>query len=316
MIGRRQLWRFRPLISSGGERGQAAVLTVVWLVALMGFAALAVDLGSWYRAQRVLQGQADAAALAGAQGLPADPQSAGVLAQEYATKNLTSLPASGISFSGATVPNDSITVKLDGTSPGFFSRVFGIQLVHLHAQATAQSDLVGQARYVAPITVSKYHPLLAGPGCPCFNQPTTLPLAKNGAPGAFGLINLDGSRGGNGGPNTLSDWILNGYDDYLDLGGYYSNTGAKFDAAAMQSALTARIGTVLMFPVFDTLTGNGSNASYNVIGWVGFHLDSFDARGSSGSLSGYFTEITWAGIPATANSGQPNYGTRTIRLSQ
>jgi hypothetical protein len=315
LIGRRRHWG-RRLFLAGEERGQVAVLFALFLVALMGLAALVLDLGSWSQGQRVLQSQADAAALAGAQDLPYDTQSAGNLAALYANKNGTSIPAGGISFSTGQVPNDSISVKLAGSAPGFFARVFGIQTVQLHAHATAESDLIGQARYVAPITVRKDHPMLSNPGCPCFTQETSIPLGKNGAPGSFGLINLDGSRGGNGGPNTLAGWIINGYDGYLGLGSYYANTGAKFNASQMQAALSARIGTVLMFPVYDTLTGNGANAQYDIIGWVGFHLNSFDARGSSGNLYGYFTQITWTGLAAAANSNVPDFGARTIRLTQ
>ena len=49
-------------------------------------------------------------------------------------------------------------------------------------------------------------------------------------------------------------------------------------------ALENRIGTVLLFPVFDTLTGGGQNAQYNIIGWVGFHLDSYDVHGNNAGL--------------------------------
>ena len=51
-------------------QGQATVLTVVFLVVLLGMAALVLDVGSWYRAKRAAQSTADAAALAGAQALP------------------------------------------------------------------------------------------------------------------------------------------------------------------------------------------------------------------------------------------------------
>ncbi len=53
-----------------GESGQALVFVVVVLFVLVGMAALVIDGGSWYRAQRQLQRAADAAALAGAQELP------------------------------------------------------------------------------------------------------------------------------------------------------------------------------------------------------------------------------------------------------
>jgi hypothetical protein len=170
---------------------------------------------------------------------------------------------------------------------------------------------------VAPIVVNKLHPDLKGTAnCPCFGSQneTTLPLGKTGAPGAFGLINLDQSHGGTS-PGILANWMLKGYDGYLPLGGYFSDPGAKFNSSQVQSALQARIGTVLLFPVFDTLTGNGANASYNVIGWVGFHLDSFSARGSSGTLTGYFTQVIWDGLQSqTSSSNEPDFGARSVQL--
>ena len=58
------------------DSGQATVLTPVFLVVLLGMAALVLDIGSWYRADRATQSTADAAALAGAQALPYDPANA------------------------------------------------------------------------------------------------------------------------------------------------------------------------------------------------------------------------------------------------
>ena len=55
------------------ESGQAMVFVAFGLIALVGMAALVIDGGSWYRAQRQLQTAADAAALAGAQELPLEP---------------------------------------------------------------------------------------------------------------------------------------------------------------------------------------------------------------------------------------------------
>ena len=308
----------RASVRGRDESGQAAVLSVVWLMVLLGFAGFVIDVGSWYQSQRNLQAQADASALAGAQDLPDSTATAGSEAQAYATKNGFTLPAANITFSSTTVPNDSIGVKVDATAPTFFSRIFGINSVGVRATATARSDLMGQARYVAPITVSIDHPMLSGINggvtCPCFNQPTSLPLDKRGAPGAFGLLDLDNGHGN--GSSTLGDWIGKGYDGYLGLGDYSSNTGAKFNSADVQSALDSRIGTVLLFPVYDKLTGNGTNATYHVIAWVGFKLTGYDMSGNNGTLYGSFTDITWQGIPAAANSGEPNLGARVISLIQ
>jgi Flp pilus assembly protein TadG len=287
------------------------------MVVLLGMAGLVIDVGSWYRSQRDLQADADAAALAGAQDLPSNTSTASTQAKSYALKNGFTLPTSGITISQTAVPDDSITVKVDKNAPTFFAKVFGVATVPVRAEATAKSSLLGSAKYVAPIAVNIQHPMLsgvnAGVNCPCFDVPTTLPLGKTGAPGAFALIDLDGNKGGNG-ASDLAAWIQNGFQDYLDLGDYFSNTGAKWDSSEITDALNVRLGTVLMFPVYDTLTGTGVNALYHIIAWVGFRIESFDATGTSGSITGVFTSITWEGLPATQPNSEPNLGVRVVTL--
>ncbi len=295
-------------------RGQAAVLTVLFLAGLLGMGALVLDVGSWFRADRATQATADAAALAGAQALPFDPGGASGLAVQYANSNGGGLAAGDVSVSSALQANDTISVSVKRPAPGFLSKLFGIASVNVGSTATARIDGIKAARYVVPIVVKNTHPLLAGAGCPCFKRPTTLPLGKTGAPGAFDLVNLDGSSGGTG-PPILAGWILHGFDGYLPLGGYFSDAGAKWNSSQVQGALAGRLGTDLLFPVYDTLTGSGSNATYHVIAWVGFHLTGFTARGSSGTISGYFTEIIWEGIQSEKpGDAGPDFGARTIRL--
>jgi hypothetical protein len=298
------------------QRGQTLVLTVVFMTALLGLAALVLDVGSWYRQHRNLQATADAAALAGAQALPdrPGPSLATSLATQYANDNETGLTTDQATFSTGIVPFDTIHVKVGKPAPGFFAKLFGLDSVNESAHAAARTGGMAEAKYVAPITVNILHPLLSGTACPCFRQETTIPLGKTGAPGQFGLLNLDNQKGGTS-PPTLAGWMLNGYQNYLPLGSYYGDPGAKFNSSQVQSALTARIGTILMFPVFDTLNGNGANAQYNIIGWVGFHLDAFDARGNGGSITGYFTDVIWTGLQATSpGAGGPNLGARSVQL--
>jgi Flp pilus assembly protein TadG len=302
------------------QRGQATALTLVFLAVLLGMAALVLDVGSWYRADRNTQSTADSAALAGAQALPDDTSQAAGLASSFATKNGGGL--NSVNFSSSSYgTNDTISVTVKKTAPGIFTKIFGIKSVNVGSKATARTALIASAKYVAPIVVKNTHPKLLGtPGCPCFGKPgtntniTTIPLSRNGAPGAFDLLNLDGTRGGTSG-GILSNWMLKGYDGYLNIGQFYSDPGAKWDDNALNAALTARLGTTLLFPVYDQIVGTGSNAQYHVIGWVGFHLLSFDARGSSGSITGYFTEVIWSGLQSTSSSGQPpNFGARSVQL--
>ena len=297
------------------ENGQAMVMTVLFLAALLGSAALVLDVGSWFREKRQLQLTADAAVLAGAQVLPSDPSTAAALAIRYARNNGRTITSNDIAITSGPSANDTISVQAHTDAPGFFSKLFGIDVVKVGASAAARAGLADQALYVAPMVVNKVHPLLGGSGCPCFKQETTLPFGKEGAPGAFGMLNLLGGSGTVGSSELRSE-ILNGFDKYLPLGYYRSDPGAKFDSSNIQSALDMRLESVLLFPVFDTLTGNGENAQYHIIGWVGFHLDGYDVHGGVSTLTGYFTRFIAKGIQASSGTTQPDFGVRVIQLIQ
>jgi hypothetical protein len=294
------------------DRGQATVMTLVFMTVLFGMAALVLDFGSWYRADRGLQQTADAAALAGAQALPDSTGTASSLAVQYAGKNGGGLDGAGVSFAGSAMPNDTIKVTMTKPAPGFFSSVIGLKSVTVAAKASARAGTMSQARYAAPIGVNQQHPLLSGGTCPCFGQSTTLELGKLG-PGAFDLLNIDGSRGGTS-PGTLADWMEHGYEGYMPLGWYYSDPGAKFNSSQMQAALRDRIGDEMLFPVYRSTRGNGANFQYEIVGWVGFHLTSFDARGNDGTLNGWFTRVIWQGIQGSSGSQSPNFGARSVQL--
>jgi Flp pilus assembly protein TadG len=296
------------------EGGQAIVLTAVFMIVFLGIAAMAIDVGSWYVEQRRAQATADAAALAGANALPQDTTEAVDLAQTHADLNGGGVAPGGIVLSSKFMSNDTITVDVSRTAPGFFSKLVSIASVNVHGKASARTGIPDQVRWAAPIVVNKLHPLLAGPGCPCFGQTTTLPLGKTGAPGAFALVNLDSDITGTVGASTIADWLLHGFDGYLPLGDYLSDPGAKWNNSTIQAAINARIGSELLFPVYDILSGQGSNATYHVIGWVGFEIDGVTASGTSGSITGHFTRIIWDGIQNSSGSTGLDFGVRTINL--
>ena len=195
--------------------------------------------------------------------------------------------------------------------------MLGIDSARVEASAKARTDSPTQARYVAPMVVYCDHPLIQncnGGHTPTFNVNTQMDFDKMGAPGAFGMLNLDGGNG-TVGASEEGEWILHGFDKYLPLGLYRSDPGAKFNSSNVGGALDARVGTVLLFPVFKTLTGTGQNAEYDIIGWIGFHLTSHDEHGNTATLKGYFTEYIAQGILAQSGSGAPNtFGVRSVQL--
>ena len=291
------------------DRGQATVLTVIFLVALLGAVAMVLDVGSWFREQRDTQSAADAAALAAAQVLPESPGTAGALANEYLGKNRGGV--SGVSFSTRTLANDTVTVTVEREAPGVFAKLFGIESVTVNARASARAGNVSKARYAAPIGVDRSHPMLGCTPLPCFGQSTSLDLEKVG-PGAFRLLNLDGSRGGTG-SQDLAEWIQRGFDGYMPLGWYYSDPGAKFNSSNVRAAMNVRVGDELLFPVYDKTRANGAYFDYHVLGWVGFVVTSFSGKGNKGTVDGHFVRVIWEGIQSESG-GQEDFGVRTVQL--
>ena len=303
------------------ESGQAFVLMALSLVVIMGMAALVVDVGNWYHTKRRLQGTADAAALAGAQLLPTDSVGAQAMALNYAGKNGGDVAGSDIAVTSTVVADDTIGVRARKTDAGFFGGVLGIASADISARAKARVGPPLKAKYVAPMVVYCDHPLIHncnGDSEPDFgvDHPTTMDYNPMGAPGAFGMLNLDG---GNGTPGSSDEanWILHGFNKYLALGDYRSDPGAKFSSSNIQDALEARKGTVLLFPVYKQLDGQGQNAKYEIIGWIGFHLTSYEVHGNNSTLSGYFTEFIAQGIlSTTGDDGGPSssFGVKSIQL--
>ena len=115
------------------ENGQAMVLSVLFLVGILGMAALVLDVGSWFREKRQLQLTADSAALAGAQSLPGSPANATSLELQYATTNGRPITASDVSITSDFSANDTIAVAAHDNAPGFFSKLFGINTVSVGA---------------------------------------------------------------------------------------------------------------------------------------------------------------------------------------
>jgi len=298
------------------EGGQAVVLMVLSLVVIMGMAALVLDVGHWYSTKRRLQGTADAASLAGAQMLPNDPSAAQSMALTYANRNGGDVAGADIVVSAT---NDTISVRARKTDPGIFSGILGIGSADIDARAKARVGPPTRARYVAPMVVDCAHPLIHncdGDSIPDFNVNTTLDYDPMGAPGAFGMLNLGGDQ--NPGTSEESEWILHGFNKYLPLGNYRSDPGAKFSSSNIQDALEARRGTVLLFPVFKVLDGTGQNAIYEIIGWIGFHLTTYEVHGNNATLHGYFTEFIAQGILASAGGGESgpssSFGVKSIQL--
>jgi len=304
------------------ERGQAAVLSVVFMVALLGAMAMVLDVGSWFREKRATQAAADAAALAAAQELPGNTGSARAVGNSYLAKNgggnIT------MTFSSQNVTDDTIAVTLTREAPSYFAKLFDIDSVNVNAHAKARAVGLDEALGVAPIVVNVMHPMLNcsvanGKPVPCFGTPTRLDLInlkENGsrdAAGSFGLINLDRANGGNIGASILAGWVSKGFDQYMPLGLYDAAPSANFNNSQFLEALFKKMPEVLLFPIYKSSPGTGSKAQYDIVGWVGFRVSSFDPTGSNSFVEGSFVSVVWDGVRSKTGSNM-NYGVRAIQL--
>lgn len=304
------------------QRGQAMVFTLVFMIVLLGMAAAVLDVGAWYRAHRQTQATADASALAGAQELPDATAEASSSALDYAGRNGGGVQSEDIEFSSSVSGTDTIKVTARKPAAGVFTRLFGIDSVTARSSAKARVGGMDKAKWAAPIGVDYRHEMLGCEGpppefkcSPTFNKPTQIDFEKVG-PGAFRLINIDGSRGGTS-PPTIGKWIETGLDGYMARNEwYYSDPGMKPDSSNVKNALDSRIGVgkEILIPIYTKTRAQGAGFDYYVVGWVGFLITGWDIRGSKkATIQGEFTEIIWDGIQSEDGS-QEEFGARSVQL--
>jgi Flp pilus assembly protein TadG len=127
-----------------GERGQALVIVVLAMVVIIGMAALAIDIASWYQKHHQAQVAADAAALAAAHCLASttctSTTAAATVATSYASANGVGISTTNVSFSGS-----NVTVTTPNPAPTFFAHVLGIGNVVAQASAVATWNTSNEA---------------------------------------------------------------------------------------------------------------------------------------------------------------------------
>lgn len=258
-----------------------------------------------------MQSVADAAALAAVKNLPGNQSQANSDAVTYAGKNNGTL--SSASFTTKYMSGDTITVTASATAPSYFLKVLGINSANVSATSTATAENLQSANGAMPFGVINTQPQLTGCGGPCYNVATSLSISKVGAPGGFGIVNVDGSSGP-ASPGTLANWITNGCSCTTAAPKWYPGTpGARFNSSQVQSAMNGVIGKTELFPVYDQVTGNGANITFHVIGWSAFTITGWNGRGSSATITGYWVKADWAGGGTTSTANY--FGVTTAVLT-
>ena len=142
------------------ERGATIVLVTLLLAAILGMAALAIDVGMLYNARAEAQRAADSAALAGAGSLLVIPDEdrARAVAMEFGTENDVQGLSVELLDEDIEIDMSAMSVRVTvrrAASRGnamttWFARVFGIDQVDVAAQATAAVGNTSSATCLKP----------------------------------------------------------------------------------------------------------------------------------------------------------------------
>ena len=312
--------RRRAAARLAGERGAVAVMIVVLLVPLLGFAAIAVDVGALYAERARLQTAADAAALAvardGARGDCGDPQAT---ATELVEANV------GAADAGEPVLTTN-TVTVTGSNPTehWFAPVIGHDSSQVSATATVAWGAPGGGTAALPIAFSWCSfDAQTGGGLPTASDALQkIYLSKsdeagddctgpsdNVVPGGFGFLTRDT---GICGTSSRADGVV------------YSDTGN--DAPCTAAYWLGHVGKTVLLPIFDEFGGTGSNAWYRVHGYAAFELSGFDfggqhltekklcGNGSARCITGRFVRYVEPSDAFFYDSTAPSMGAWILRL--
>ncbi|MBT2594429.1 pilus assembly protein TadG-related protein [Arthrobacter sp. ISL-72] len=297
-----------------GERGAVSVVVALLLVALLGFGAIAVDVGMLYAERTQLRNGADAAALAVAQkcaknASDADCSTTSALARSFANSNAND----GLSNIKSTVldkPNRTVTVTAGAQESGhaanevslFFARVLGMDSAEVNAPSTIKwgSPLAGRTAFPLAFSVCQVKDSIGGAlqllqdhgknlNADCLYGPSGAAVE-----GGFGwLVQDTGVCGG-----TI-DLAVNegGSDPGNDPPDNCSSTLQKW----VDEISAGRDITVLL-PVYDAVTGSGKGAIYHLIAFAAYKVKGWKFGGNSSAPNTFQNKFTGTSAALTCDN--------------
>jgi hypothetical protein len=330
------------------------ILAAVTMLGMVGFGALAIDVGSWYHAQRQLQSDVDAAALAGAQSLPDAVTGGSVLAAQQAAKAFFDNNASGNpdtrrtlnepSFpaptgAGCTV-SDCIAVTDTSPNGSILGTVFGWFGVSLTARAQAYVGPPNAANdtLAAALDAAQYNCLVSGSttstACKHTSCTGTLPcnnVTLNFDNPTYGETLLDLRSGtatmppasascNNVNTNLMQTWLNPGFNGELQGNEWYCEDADAGSHDGIKVAFRADGTTVNLIPIFDTGTPTANSHALHVIGFAAFIIAAGPVKWQGGTsspkheLNGNLVQFVTSGLGGSPGSG--SFGVTVVGLDQ
>jgi hypothetical protein len=190
---------FKRKINGRGERGQMLLTAGLSMAVVLGFTAMAIDVGLAYQDRRDLQNDSDAAALAGVQHLPQNPGQAVTAARQWLAKNgITDDQVTTVEVQSTLVANDSMYVEVDDDFGWVFAKVLGLTTSNVGAQAKARvGSLEGNGQMMPWAILQGDTDCLDVDGNAIWNADCVVKVGAGSAiSGWHGALDYDGGGGG------------------------------------------------------------------------------------------------------------------------
>jgi hypothetical protein len=290
------------------------------MVPMIGFTAIAVDVGRVYAERARLQIAADAAALAVAQDC-----ARGACGNIQTTAStMVAANEGGATAAPPRLSSAPLSVTVTGNKPTrhWFAPVLGIDATAVSATATVAWGAPGAGTAVLPLTFSwcEWNAQTAG-GMPSGSTVRTINLTKsssttctgpshNVVPGGFGYVTTDPGKCQ---ATSAITQVMN------------SDTGNTPPGSCSNANFAGWLGQTVLLPLFDQWGSSGSNAWYRVYGYAAFKLTGYffggqfssspqPCNGNARCITGYFVRFVDESDRFTYTSTGPDLGADILRL--
>ena len=267
------------------------VLTIIVLSAVLGVGAFSTDMAILYAEKSNLQNAVDASALAGAQELPKDPNSAYLAAVQYASNNNAELTSIEITNS-----NKQIRITAEKEVTLYLARIIGINSSNVSAHAKAAVFSANSLKGVAPLSVTMQNFV--------FGQQYTLKNGGgDGTNGWYGPVRLDGS-----GANLYRNALTRGNLDAMSVGQILEIESGNMSGPTTQG-LRDRLSSdtrvpgntfedhdrnapqIVYIPIVEVMSSvSGSVKTVKILGFAAFFIENVSGSGGDCFITGRFIE--------------------------
>jgi Flp pilus assembly protein TadG len=317
-------WLLRRVSPSrlGEERGAVAVFVALMIPPLLGFAAIAIDVASLHSDRAQLRNAADAAALAVAvdcaRNVCGNPVSTATTVVGANTTSASAADAS-VRTPSVSVAGSTVTVTASADQAHWFAPVLGLDSTRVTARAGATwlPTTSGRANFPLIISYCEYEGQVGKHGLKKDSAPlrinATTQLGANDCKGPSGTT-MKGyavTAPDSSGICRTTSAIGGTVNQFTDM--FYS----RLPSSCTNAYLASLIGTTVLVPVWDKVTGTYPNTQYRVWGYSAFYIAGYDVWAYDPALIGYFTwgaQLSDATTLPTSSSA-PDLGARSVFLT-